>query len=354
MAGVDFQILVELDPLSSLSSLRVRELGELCQVERIKQDEDPFRGHGVAGQSVYLVKGMLALNYSDGNKMNISAGSEWARHPIGKRQATIASARALTDIELIRIDDDLLDIMVTWDLFSRPGAGGGLLAAPTLASVPERVLQSGMFSAANLKNGPFAQLPPANIEALLARIESVKVKSGDVVIREGDEGDYYYVVESGRALVSRVVGGVTVVLAELGGGEVFGEEALISGAKRNATVTMKSHGMLLRLDKKDFAELLQEPLLNQISLEEAKQKVAAGAVWLDVRYPSEYRHDKLAGAINVPLNEIRSAVGVLDKGKEYMVYCQSGRRSSAAAFILAQRGYKISVLRGGLEGGGNS
>jgi rhodanese-related sulfurtransferase len=71
-------------------------------------------------------------------------------------------------------------------------------------------------------------------------------------------------------------------------------------------------------------------------------------VWLDVRYPSEHQYDKLPGAINVPLAEVRNAFGSLDRTREYIVYCQSGRRSSAACFLFAQHGFRVSVLEGGL------
>lgn len=209
-------------------------------------------------------------------------------------------------------------------------------------------MSSGMFSAENLKNGPFAHLPPANIGQLLGRIEVVAAWADDVIIQEGDEGDYYYMIESGRAQVTRQVGGEEMLLAELKAGDVFGEEALVSGANRNATVTMKSNAMLLRIKRQDFLELMREPLLHRISYDGAVQKVAAGAVWLDVRHPSEYRYDKLPGAINVPLNDIRNAVGALSKERTYIAYCQGGRRSAAAAFIMAQAGYDVYVLEGGL------
>jgi len=67
-----------------------------------------------------------------------------------------------------------------------------------------------------------------------------------------------------------------------------------------------------------------------------------------VRYPSEYQYDKFPGAINIPLSEVRNAVGVLDRQREYVLYCQSERRSAAAAFLLAQRGYRAFLLAGGL------
>ena len=82
------------------------------------------------------------------------------------------------------------------------------------------------------------------------------------------------------------------------------------------------------------------------------ERAARGAVWLDVRYPSEDRFDRLPGAVNVPLNEVRNSFPVLEPSREYIVYCQSGRRSSAAAFLFAQRGFKVSLLAGGLWAAG--
>lgn len=352
--ALDIKILAGLEPISSFSPARLRELLDYSHIETVSRGGDPFKVHGLQGQSVYLVDGEIELAYRDGNKVIVSAQSEWAKHPLGKRQPDIVSAVALRESQLLRIDDELLDRMVTLDQFSQHDLAVPMLAASKqderaeVSNSVKRLLSSSMFSADNLKDGPLAHLPMANISALLQRIEAVAVWSGDVIIREGDEGDYYYLIDSGRAQVTRRVGGVEMPLADLKAGDVFGEEALVSGARRNATVTMKSNGVLLRLGRQDFLSLLQEPLLHKLSYEEARQAVAQGAVWLDVRHPPEYRYDKLPGAMNVPLNDIRNAVGVLDRGKRYIAYCQSGRRSAAAAFILAQAGYDVQVLDGGL------
>ena len=61
----------------------------------------------------------------------------------------------------------------------------------------------------------------------------------------------------------------------------------------------------------------------------------------------EYNDLHIAGSINIPLHEIRSMMGELDPSKDYVAYCQTGRRSSAAAFILAQHGFNVYVLEGG-------
>ena len=345
---LDIRVLAALEPISSFSPARLRELLDYCHVESVAQGSDPFKDHSPAGQSVYLLRGELEVVYEDGNRVVIRSGSEWARHPIGKRQPDISSAQALSNVQLMRVDDDLLDRMVTWHQFSYREEMKHMALKEGSESAVKRLINSGMFSAENLNNSPFAYLPSANIGELLNRIEAIAVWDKDVIIRESEEGDYYYLIESGRAQVTRLVGGVNLVLAELKSGDVFGEEALISDAKRNATVTMKSNGVLLRLKKQDFLELMQEPLLHRINYQDARQKVAQGAVWLDVRHPPEYRHDKLPGAINVPLNDIRNAIGVLNKATPYIAYCQSGRRSAAAAFILAQAGYDVCVLENGL------
>lgn len=349
---VDVEVLHRFEPISSMSGERLRELAELCYVENIVRGADPFRTRGVAGQSVYLISGELELIPENGAPILLIGGASEARRPLGKAALGFLSAKAVTDIDVVRIDDDLLDIMVTWDLLASTDVadseGAKTNAPPTLANWS---ILSGMFSVSNLKFGAFSQLPAAHIEELLKRFKRFEVRNGEVIIREGQEGDYYYVIESGKSRVERLIGGVSMLLAELKSGDAFGEEALVSDVKRNATVTMKSDGVLLRLDKKDFVSLLREPLLMRVSMEDARQKVVNGAQWLDVRYPSEHQYDKFAGAINIPLSEIRNAFGVLDMGKEYVVYCQSERRSSAAAFLLAQRGYKAYLLQGGLWGG---
>jgi rhodanese-related sulfurtransferase len=351
MSSISSALLRQFDPLSALSEARLQEFSDLCYTESMTEGQDPFRMKAAADQVSYLLSGKVALVFEDGAEEVVEAGSPAARDPLF-RSTPIVRGRALSGIELIRIDSDMLDIMMTWDQLAkfdatRTGRFKTLAAAEPPVPSSWNVM-SGVFSVNNLRTGAFGNLPPAHIGELLNRFFRVEVKTGNVVIREGDEGDYYYVIESGRAQVTRLVGGVVVVLADLKSGDAFGEEALVSEAKRNATVTMKLDGVLLRLAKEDFIALLKEPLLNKVRMEKGQERVAAGAQWLDVRYPSEYQYDHLSAAINVPLAEIRNAIQVLDKSKEYVVYCQSGRRSAAAAFLLAHRGFKVVLLEGGL------
>mgnify|MGYP003342210304 CR=1 FL=1 len=139
---------------------------------------------------------------------------------------------------------------------------------------------------------------------------------------------------------------------ELQVGDTFGEEALISEAKRNATVTMATDGSLMRLGKEDFRTLLNEPMLDWVDREQAEKIINEGGKWLDVRLPSEFEAYHNDGAINVPLYFIRLKLKTLDPATRYIVCCDTGRRSSAGAFILSERGFQTFVLKGGLNGTG--
>jgi CRP-like cAMP-binding protein len=326
--------LAVLAPLGALSAERLRDLAEVATVEHAARGSDPLAEHRGSPHAVFLLRGEVLLVFEGGGTLVVVGGTGDGRMPLNRRATPIARARVISEAELISLDDEILDLMVTFDQVAE-------------GETAVRVSRS-IFSLANLRHGVFAPLPPARIAELLARFERIEAKQGDILIREGEEGDYYYVIESGRCRVERLVGGVNVALAELKSGDAFGEEALASDAHRNATVSLVTDGRLLRLGKADFKQLLGEPLLQRLSYVEGLERVARGALWLDVRYPSEYRYDRLPGALNVPLNEVRDSFPVLDRAREYIVYCQSGRRSSAAAFLFAQRGFQVRLLEGGL------
>src|SRR5690606_17402385 len=149
--------------------------------------------------------------------------------------------------------------------------------------------------------------------------------------------------------------GAELTLATLGDGDAFGEEALLSEAKRNANVIMTTDGVLMRLSKEDFNQLLKEPMLSWVTAQEAEQMVSSGsACWIDVRLESEFKNNGLPGALNIPLFMLRMKADSLDSGKKYILYCDTGRRSSAGAFLLSERGLQAYCLKGGLNdrGGG--
>jgi rhodanese-related sulfurtransferase len=340
---VSVELLARLQPLMSLGSEGLRELLPRCRTHSFARGTDPFRAIDWSGQVAYLMHGQLWANMPDGTSRVLVGGHEHTATPVARDGKVPAASKAVTDVELLSLDEDTLDIVRTWKQLATPSE------SVKEADQTDWRMMSGMFAVDNLTVGSFASLPPANIQALLAKFQRIPATRGQTIIRQGDPGDYYYLIESGRCKVSRLVAGSPVQLAELKEGDAFGEDALVADTVRNATVTMNTDGMLLRLSKQDFNELLRAPLLQKVTGAEGERRVAAGAVWIDVRFPAEYQSDGYPGAINIPLNDIRQASAALDPAKEYIVYCQTGRRSSAAAFLLSQRGFHAVLLDGGMR-----
>lgn len=197
----------------------------------------------------------------------------------------------------------------------------------------------------------FSDLPAQGLETMFSHMETLRVEDGRAIIQQGEEGDFYYVLARGKASILRAAseGAAPAVVASISAPTGLGEEALISNAKRNATVKMTGDGLVLRLSKEDFNNYVKEPLMDWVSPAQAQQKIAKGAKWLDVREGEEAKHSHLHGAVHIPMRELRTRLAELDKGTTYLCYCENGRSSSTAAFILRQRGYEVGVLRGGLQ-----
>lgn len=322
-------LLQTLEPLTALDLGRCEEILGGCRGQTLPAGSTVPLGAGWT----YLLHGELRVLCRDGTEVLLVEGEAKAAWPLSALEARTATC--LSEVHLLLVDDERVDVILTWGEL----AHGSAQAMPPALNVDL------------LTRGALARLPPANIEAALQRFVPVAAAAGEAVIREGAPGDYYYVLVEGRAEVSRQVGGIRLRLAELKAGDAAGEEALLNDDPRNATVTMLTAGRWLRLAKADFTELLRAPLLQEVDLAEAEAQVAAGqARWLDVRFPAEFRQGHQPAALNIPLGEIRHADHALDPTQPLIVYCRTGRRSAAATFLLAQRGFRVACLRGGLQG----
>lgn len=94
----------------------------------------------------------------------------------------------------------------------------------------------------------FSPLPGTSLEQLATRLVPLRVDAGSVIVREGDEGDRFYIVAEGELEVSQD----GAPIAELTVGAYFGEIALLRDTTRTATVTARTDTVLYALDREDF------------------------------------------------------------------------------------------------------
>ncbi len=344
---VDKNLLKKFVPANALNADNYRELSGKTTLESIAAGKAVFSIGQTDRKTVFLVEGELVVRNNSGKTSLVRAGTEAARHAIANNQPRKHTVIAKVPSKIIRIDSDLLDVLITWDQLS--GIEVGEIATED-DDDDEDVTSDWMTRI--LQSKAFFKVPPANIQAMFMRIEEIPASQGDTIIRQGDTGDYYYMIKLGNCKVTRTSKtGSELVLAELNDGDAFGEEALLSEEKRNANVIMTSNGRLMRLSKQDFNELLKEPMLSWVSRAEAKKLVAAGGVWLDVRLSSEHKNNAIKGSANIPLFMLRMKAEKLDPKTNYVVYCDTGRRSSAGAFLLSERGLRAYCLTDGFSTG---
>ena len=335
-------LLRNFSPLDGLKRDNLAALSRKVQLREMSPGQMLFKAGDTEKRTIYIVSGILEL--VDGAKIvgTVEGGSELARNPVAPVYPRRVTARARDRVQFISIDSDLLDVMLTWDQT-------GTYEVSDLRDEADSGPEDWMTMLLQAK--AFHKIPPANIQAIFMRMQQINYSAGDIILKQGAEGDYFYVLIRGKALVTREtpLSKDGIKLAELNVGDTFGEEALISDAKRNATVTMETNGAVMRLGKEDFKRLLNEPMLDWVTLPEAEAIIREGGQWLDVRLPSEFENQHLDNAINIPLYFIRLKISTLDKDRKYIVCCDTGRRSSAGAYILSERGYQAYVLQGGIN-----
>ena len=334
-------LLQRFSPLDGLKRDNLAALAGKVQIRELSPQQILFKEGDTEKRTVYVVTGTLELLDQGQVVETVEGGSDAARNPIAPLFPRRLTARARDRVQYISIDSDLLDVMLTWDQT-------GTYEVSELQGSSD--VGGDDWMTILLQAKAFHKIPPANIQAIFMRMQQINYKSGDVVVKQGTEGDYFYVLTRGKCLVTREtpLNKDGIKLAELIVGDTFGEEALISDAKRNATVTMTSDGSVMRLGKDDFNKLLNEPMLDWVNFEEAEEIIKNGGQWLDVRLPSEFENNHLSGATNIPLYFIRLKMSTLEADRDYVLCCDTGRRSSAGAYILSERGYKAYVLRGGI------
>lgn len=329
-------------PLESLSAGGFEQVAAAMTLRPVKAGTMLFRLGKRNNYSLYLLEGCVELSAPD-SRERVEGGSDRARRPLVDARANRHTGTTVSDSVVAVIDSALLEKYLTWDQMAhKPVPGYEIREFEGTADV-EWMLQM-------LQNEVFMRLPTGNIQTLFSRFEEYHAAPGQVVVRQGEPGDYYYIVKEGRCRVTRQgsSGDAERVLAELGPRDAFGEESLLSDEPRNATVTMLTDGSMMRLAKEDFRALMTDPLVNRIDGERMKAMMRQGAVVLDVRLESEFGNGSIPGASNVPLYLLRLKATTLDPDARYVAVCDTGARSAAAAFLLSERGLDVSVLEGGL------
>lgn len=335
---VDEAHLSQFSPLNKLRPELLEELLSSSRVERLPPGRRLFNQRENDNRAIFLLSGQLALVDDGSQTSTLKADSNEANGPVDDHQPRQYTALARTAVTVLTVESDKLkELLYRNETLPPP-------KPPPKHDEKDRVKH--VFEAPLFK-----RLPKPHLQVLKNRAVEMPVDAGEVIIHEGDDSQYYYLITEGRCSVTRQLSrfGHKVQLADLSERDGFGEGALIANDYHDATVTAVEDTHVLRFSKGEFLTLLVRPFIKWISYEEMDPLRKKGAILMDVRSPEVFQKRHLQGSVNFPLRVLRQTAFILDTSRDYIVCCDNGRRSATAAFLLAQQGMDVKILSDGLR-----
>jgi len=351
-------LLGRFSPFEDLSTDYLAQVAEYSQLISIEKGKIIFRRGKKLEFRYYLVQGSVDLIGASFKASNIQASDSEARFPLTESSPTNVSAVAKEDCQLIQVEADFLDIAMAWSQ-STDDIIETMINEDVSQQIENELPETVNLTTAHiqvdeadngkdwmsslLQSSQFMRIPSANIQKLFQCFQPYPVKAGDIILKEGDQGDYFYILERGKASVTKLVSNIDITLSA---GSHFGEEALVTDAPRNASITMLTDGLLMRINKQDFTTLMQQPAQRHLSFEDINSAEHASSQLVDVRMPVEFRHQHVEGAINIPMSRLRKKIPDLSQDTLYVVTDDGGRRSELATYLLCQLGLNACLLKG--------
>ena len=178
---LDIELLRTFSPLDGLKRDNLTALARKVQIRELSPKQVLFKEGDTEKRTMYIVSGSLEL-IADGKVEDIIVGgTDRARNPVAAVFPRRVTARARDRVQYLSIDSDLLDVMLTWDQT-------GSYEVAELQGKSEGSSGDDWMTML-LQTKAFHKIPPANIQAIFMRMQQINYKAGDVVLKQGAEGD---------------------------------------------------------------------------------------------------------------------------------------------------------------------
>jgi CRP-like cAMP-binding protein len=334
MKSEDLAKIKKLNPFKKMNERDFTDVMAGARLLHVPKGKMIFKRADEDSKVYWLVSGSIDLLDENFEAKNRKAGEIAARNPIDNNSPHLLTAVSKEQLKVLTIE--------------RSALGNFARSKKRTPSTRKQKEKEVDWMSALLSSPLFEFIPPTNIQKLFAKFEAIQMRKGTAVIKQGDKGDFFYVIQSGHVKVERRSGNKTVVLAELHAGDNFGQDALVSDIPRNATVTMTTNGMIMRLSPPDFESLLMKPVIEKMGMEETMGMIKQGnpkTYIIDVRSAKEVEADKIANSLNVPLLLLRKNAPRLSKEAIFVMADEGGKRAELGAYILNEKGLTAYVLK---------
>lgn len=340
-------VLSRFSPFNLLTVHHLLDALDALEYVRLEAGGFLFKRGKSLSEVYFLLEGSINLIDHNFDSRSLSAGTLETAGAINSDEAvTSVTARATTDVLAFAMNREHLQRLVEWSQAPDSGANAGAQGLSTEEGFADDVdPEDDDWFDRLLSSHLFSRIPMAHVQQLFTKLRSIPVKAGEKVMREGERGDYFYVLAKGSALITNAL---DTVRLELSPGAAFGEEALLGSTIRNASVTMLTDGIIKRLNEEDFNTLIRRPVMRYIENAEVEALTQPFSC-VDVKMPIEYRAGHYPGAVNIPLARLRESLSELAEHRLYLIPDDAEGRADIAAHLMCQAGFDARIIKNAAE-----
>jgi len=341
------QIIRRLIPLSTIPSKQFESICKEISVETAAPNTFLFKKNDTDNELIYLIQGTVNLQSDNIVVESINSESESSKFALAHQLPRKIDAYTQSTVLYIKLDSALLK---TTTIISHEQEESSYMSIDDLVEDEDNNNNDDWMTTL-LKSPIFRALPPANLQQIIMSLEEINFQKGELIIKQGEPGDYYYLIKKGHCLISRKASANAkeIKLAQLRSQDTFGEDSLLSGEPRNVSVSALTEVSLIRLSKDKFISHIKEPSLKFIQYKDLSETLPEDTLLIDVRSPDEFNKQHLPHSINTPFFSLRMYIKSLDKNKSVIVVCENGKTSEAAAFLLLRNKIPAQIIEGGIE-----
>ena len=328
-------------PFSTMSNHIFRVICRKIVIETVEDGGCLFKRGDSHNELIYLLEGSVSLEAGELKLEMITAGSESAKFAVAHQLPRKIDAFAQGDVRFLRLDAVFITSIDTKDAEKK-----AYYEIQKAKKADSEDCKSTLFMIPVIR-----ALSPIYLRKISEALEEISVEKDEIVIEQGGIGQYFYLIKKGECLVSYKSSehAKSIKVEKLDVWNTFGDMAMILGEPYAETITALFNMQLLQIRKDKFLKLIKEPSLTFIDFIELELWQDKGAVLLDIRSVDEYDDLHLPTALNVPLFSLGMHLRLLAKNQHYIIVCEDGKASEAAAFLMKKHGFDVKIIRNGLN-----
>lgn len=332
----------QFSPINQIDRKYHSQLTGHLRLQNFAKGELIIRKAGNSKLMHFLVEGSIEVRESFDKRYSHHASDAANEGSIESRLAASCNVKASDDCLVLVANTEHIDQLLTWGqdyTIFYLDEGDVSIADDDMIDDDYQEDWDNVFIRSNLAS----HLSNSVIHQIMSQLEDVIVAAGEPIVKANTDGDYFYVIKQGRAIVETATEGpFKGERFQLNSGNYFGDEALVAETTRNATVSMATNGVLGRLNIDMFNQLIKQHLVSTIGEEfETRQEEVR---IIDVRHPVEYQQGHVNGSDNIPISFLRHKMTGFKESLMYVVTPANDRRAELATYIMRQAGFKAYHL----------